>query len=330
MRKKFDYRVEGILLFYGVLIYARFFKHSMVFHSTPMGWMQQYDKVLVVTIGIVVFFSLFFSYAYQRVRYQRKRNLLCLSFLMVSLWSMMYWFQPYFGSTDIYAWTILLFSSLLLFWQKVEWMIPVLALLSCTISPMSILSVGVLYIVFLGQKYITSEGTKYRTIGIVVALAEMMGVAVTMLMGYFSKDVQVVMSQEKMIVTLIFWLPYAWVLFHFMMDSLKQCDNRKEKWFCRLFPLGGLPSLILWIGMGDYVRALCNLIYYYGFSLIFAELIECKLITDTVDIEKINVKQKLPLPEIFVIYPLIFVVFWMVGVDILAQESILANFYQNR
>lgn len=328
MKKIFDYRFVGVFLFYAVLTYARFFKHSIVFHSTPMGWMQQYDKVFVVTIGMIVFYILFFSYVCQMVARERKRNLICLSFLVVSLWSMMYWSQPYFGSTDIYAWTILLLSSLLLFWQKAEWMIPVLALLSCAISPMSILSAGVLYIVFLGQKYITSKDTKYRTIGIVVALAEMLGVILTMLTGYFSKDVQVVMSQKRMIVTLILWLPYVWVLYRFVMDSLKRCDNRKEKCFCRIFPFGGLPSLILWIGMGDYVRALCNLIYYYGFSLIFAELIECKLITDTVDIEKINVKQKLPLPEIFVIYPLIFVVFWMVGVDILPQESILANFYQ--
>lgn len=313
------------MLLFAIISFFRYFKHMLFFHSAPMGWMQNYHNVMMITaIGMLVIIA-FVGYVLAKVDEKEKNNIFYLSTILGSVMYAFFWTDSYFGTMDLYAWIGLLIIVVLMSLEKMTWLVIIGTFIMGLLCPMSFITVGVMVWILLFERYITTSQKTNLVIATLSIITYAIGVIITKRLGYFTMDVQGRMTSKRAIILFALLIPYFIVVLKYILKLYKNSKDKKEKLLTTSFAVGVLPGVVIWSFCYDYVRAICYGISYYTIILMSFELVGNKLFCKSLEEEKSSVKKYVPISWIFVMYLMIFIAFWLLGEEPLGEEAILGN-----
>lgn len=178
-------------------------------------------------------------------------------------------------------------------------------------------------LVLAGMPAVMAGKEQGKTIGLVCFMAVMILSAIWL--GFVEKDVQEILSLKKFLLLILLFSPYLCVGAHFLFSLCREAKKQNDRQYvrCVLYACAGCVPAILWTAAGDYSRAV-----FYGFVCYLVPAVCFAAQGDgffaaRLKEEKEAVKKVLPLPEIFVAYPLIFIIFWITGWESIPVEEIL-------
>lgn len=172
------------------------------------------------------------------------------------------------------------------------------------------------------QKAESRESALEKTSLAVVILIAGTFTVLAAVLGFLVPDVQDLLSGRQFVVMLLLLSPYGYWGLRFFRGLLGEARG-KERWTCLLCAAGGLCPAILWTAAGDYSRAV-----FYGFVggilpvLCLTALGDPRIIAHVRTVKE-EIRKVLPIPAVFVLYPLIFITFWMMGWESIPAEEIL-------
>lgn len=140
--------------------------------------------------------------------------------------------------------------------------------------------------------------------------------------GIFVPDVRDLLSGRQFVVMLLLLSPYGYWGLRFFGGLLRGTRGRK-RWTYVLCAVGGVCPAILWTAAGDYSRAV-----FYGFVGVILPALCLTALGDAFFVAHVRgmkeeIRKVLPIPAVFVLYPLIFITFWMMGWESIPAEEIL-------
>lgn len=311
-----------VLLPFLLLMYSRYFDHTLDFHSAPLGIMQNYHFTALIMVIYLLLILGFVVLSMQRIQSSVHRDVYYLStFLLIFLWSF-FLCDGYFGATDVYAWIAVLVCAMLLLCHKAEVLVPFATLAAFLFSPMSICSIGMIFLVMLIYRYAQSGKKRYIGLAIWTILSAAVGLAVAVKLRYFTTDAVPRLTLHKGILAVILLIPYIITAVH-LFGKLVGGSSRQMKAAYICYAISGIPAVIVWGVLGDYARMI-----FYGFSiclilLMFFYNAQDTYVIDCVQQEKQRVKKYCPVPVVFVAYVFLIITFWMVGAEYIDPETIL-------
>ena len=146
--------------------------------------------------------------------------------------------------------------------------------------------------------------------------------AIATVLGFFVPDVRDLLSGRQFVVMLLLLSPYGYWGLRFFGGLLRGTRGRK-RWTYVLCAVGGVCPAILWTAAGDYSRAV-----FYGFVGVILPALCLTALGDAFFVAHVRgmkeeIRKVLPIPAVFVLYPLIFITFWMMGWESIPAEEIL-------
>lgn len=303
---------------------ARFFDHTLLFHSAPMGIMQNYTfSQAVVSVYFLILF-LFFGICLKRTASELQKTVYYVIALASVVAVPMYLNVNYFGTMDVYAWGILLVSIIFLLFGKAEWIAVPLSLVATCICPM-----GIFYVIcpmagFLGYRMFLSGKRKYGIYAVLAVILGCAGVGVTRILKFFMTDAQSTVSWHQFVLILLLLSPYAFLLFWMWERQLTgEAPERIKAYLCLIF--GGVPGLAVTLYVQDYARFFFVWFFYYTLVVLFLLADHDAKIQDVLGRAKEGIRKWLPVPAMLVIYPLIPFTLWVYGPLELLAETLLGK-----
>lgn len=295
------------LLYFFLLAFSRFFDHKLQEHPVPFSFMEHYGVAAGLT---VIYLLLLFgltgaalrlgrksAYTGEKVEEQggiREREICWLSIFLSAFAVPFFLHRDYFGAADELVLTFVLAALLLVLGKS-------------------------------GRAEQKAENRESALEKISLAVAALIAGTFTVLaavLGFLLPDVQDLLSGRQFVVMLLLLSPYGYWGLRFFGGLLRGTRGR-NRWTYVLCAVGGVCPAILWTAAGDYSRAV-----FYGFvgvilpALCLTALGEPR-VTDRVRTVKEEIRKVLPIPAVFVLYPLIFITFWMMGWESIPAEEIL-------
>lgn len=279
------------LLFFCALAFSRFFDHKQSSHPLPFPFMDSYGFALA---ELLVYLALFCGLCVLLIflAKERERDMVYLCEFLAVFLVPFFCHRSYFGTVDMAVWTLVLAVSLVVAAR-------------CTGK---------------GEK---SAVRKKQFLLLLMILLPSVFLAV-FLGGPFD-DVQTLLSAKQFLLLLIFFSPYLYIGGKFLLELCREVKKRRPEMFGLyfLYACAGWMPAGIWTIVGDYSRAV-----FYGFVCYLLPAACFVAIGDdffAARLERIKetVKKVLPMPEVFVIYPLIFITFWMMGWESIPAEEIL-------
>lgn len=326
MRKltKEDFIFLAVLLLFSFIAASRFFDHTLLFHSAPMGLLQQYEFSQLVYTGYLFVLFLFFALILKKNSFEKRKDIYYLITFLTIFMVPMYLYTDYFGTMDVYAWILAMFSMMLLDMEKAEWLIVILAFVSTLICPMSLFYTICMLTAMLLYKTQKKEKKQYLYLAVGTGIGGVAGVLVTMTMGYFTTDAQQSLSWHKFVLVIMLLSPYMFILFRFWDGIIQRAEEKMKVAYIVLF-LGGLPSVFATLYIQDFHRAIFMAFVYYLFVGVQLLSLQDEKANVQMDGIKAMVKEWLPIPAMIIGYPLIILTLWMYGPLQLIVETILGN-----
>lgn len=315
--------VLALLAFAGLCV-SRFFDHALLFHRAPMALMYGYRWNEVVTA--IYYLGCFFVFC-QTIRSagqtQKKNAYYLIVFSSVFLFPM-FLSVDYFGSMDVYAWVITFGALLLLLWERLEWLLPLICFAAACICPMAVLSSQMLLYVLLLYLWKKKEKKFYAVLCACSVAAGITGVVVTMALGTFSADFQHPLSLKKFVVMLVLLSPYAAVAVHFLKGLMSRAGNAIKKVYGVIALAGVIAPAVMAAGQ-DYARAVFYGFTYYSFLVLFTTVKSDEEVSAQLEDSKQWVTERVPVPAVFILYAFLFMTFWISGPLELIQETLLGS-----
>ena len=302
---------------------SRFFQHSMVFHAAPLEILQDYVVAEIATF-LFLALQLFFYFMVVRMVSSEKRRVVryIAIFLMIFLVPF-YLCGSYFGAMDIYAWSFLFvfIMGLCAGGRKSAILAVPVCFLTVWVSPMSVLSIGYIELLLLYERYLEKKEKVWlwnMGVSLVVMLLALWGAWKS---GYFSTDAQWRGSSLRMAAMVIFMSPYLYMAWKFLAELIKGAGKRKSIYV--FYSIGGLFPAVVWTCCHDYGRGILYTFCYYLVMGIALIVLGDEYFYSHVETLKDKIKSKLPIPGMVIAYVFIFLTFWVVGEQILLEETVL-------
>ena len=299
-------------LYFFLLVFSRFFDHKLQGHPVPFAFMEHYGAA----VGLAVIYLLLLlgltgvvlrmgkksapgAGNKEAEEKTREREICWISIFLSVFAAPFFLHRDYFGAADELVWTFLL---------------------------------AVLLLLLLAANKKNREGIRHRTeteendeeaAGFAAALLIAGVFTVTaVVLGFLVSDVQDLLSGRQFVVMLLLLSPYGYWGLRFLTGLMRRARGRK-RWTYVLCAAGGICPAVLWTAAGDYSRA-----FFYGFTGIILPTLCLMALGDTllaahVRRAKEEIRKVLPIPAVFVLYPLIFITFWMMGWESIPAEEIL-------
>ena len=306
-----------------VLMFSRFFDHYLRFHSAPMGIMQNYWFIYVVSIIFGAVLILFAGYIIRTVSAEKKKYMSYLITIVLMCLFSTFLCDSYYGSTDVYAWMIFAVVYVLIMEERALWLIVPAMFVMALISPMSVLSAGALTFVMLLQKTFDDKESLSNLVYLILStVAELVGVYVTYRLNYFSIDAQGRMNYRMFIIMLLIMMPYFYVVFSFFLRLIREISIKQHVLYILVF-FAGIPSAGIWSYLGDFNRSLIYIFVYYCFIIMFYIMKGDENFERNFNVTVVRIKQQLPIPEVVLIYLLMMLAYVMIGADEIVPEFML-------
>lgn len=317
-----------IICFLGVAFVgaARFFDHTLLFHSAPMGVMQTYS---FSQFAVSLYFMALLLFSVWTLKHTSDKNAKTVYYL-IALWSVvalpMYLYTNYFGAMDVFAWILLIIAAFFLLEKKFEWMTIQTSFVTVCICPMALFysvcpMVGLLGYRAFSNPICKKKYTRYAFLTFAVGVC---GIIVAKWMQYFTTDAQMTISWHKFVIILLMLSPYAVLAFRFWEKMLAGKSFEKQIAYLSL-AFAGVPAAAVTLYVQDYVRHFFTLFFYYIFVVLFLLADQNKDTEFQVQNIKGFLQKWLPMPEMVIIYPMIFFTFWVYGPLELLEETLLGQ-----
>lgn len=272
------------LLLFSVLAFSRFFDHKLNAHAGTPPLMKSYEAALVLTIIYVLLVLAFGVTVCKKAIQETKRESAYLTSFFMVFMVPFFLHKYYFGTLDMAVW------------------IPVTAALLFLVKTTGELSLK----------------REWAAMVLVVLPALILAVV----LGFYKKDVQTLLSGRQFVLLLVFFSPYLFAAVRFVQRLCRGAEPTRRKLYTFSAFFGILPAAV-WAAAGDYSRCV-----FYGFVCAILLTVSFMATGDVWLIqqlkkEKEEVQKWLPIPEVFVFYPLIFITFWMMGWESIPVEEIL-------
>lgn len=297
------------LLYFFLLAFSRFFDHKLQEHPVPFSFMEHYGAAAGLTlIYLLLLFDLTGAALWLGRKMgetgrvcegahssaSREREICWLSIFLSAFAVPFFLHRDYFGASDELVLTFVLAALLLVLGKSGRG----------------------------EQKAQSREAALEKTSLAITILIAGTFTAIAIVLGFFVPDVRDLLSGRQFLVMLLLLSPYGYWGLRFFGGLLRGTRGRK-RWTYVLCAVGGVCPAILWTAAGDYSRAV-----FYGFVgvilpvLCLTALGEPRFISH-VRTAKEEIRKVLPIPAVFVLYPLIFITFWMMGWESIQAEEIL-------
>ncbi len=272
------------MLYFGLLTFSRFFDHKLQEHDLPFGFMKEYAFAFGATLVYLILFFALGVVLLQKAEETNRWNMChMIAFSSVFL-APFYLHKSYCGTLDVYLW---------------------------------ILVMAVFVLVLLLPK----EGREKKEYALIILLV-VVEIFTAVAAGVRGKDAQTLLGGTQFVVMILFFLPYFYTAWKFF-SGLLQGAGKEQKRKYLLYLAGGIPAPVIWCLLGDYSRViLYGFAYYILLGMMFMALGD-GYFAEQIQRTKDKVKEYLPIPEVFILYPLIFITFWMMGNENIPVEKIL-------
>lgn len=312
-----------VLLGFAFLMAIRIFDHILLFHSAPMGIMQNYS---FAQLSCALLYICAFIMMTALLKISEKKNSRCICYVdtfLVIFIIPMYLYTDYFGAMDVYMWT-LLFVGILCTWKRqFEFIWLIISFPIGAICPMAIVYVLPLMICIQGYLYMISGEKKYTIVAIAESVLLVLGALINWKLGVSSPDVQNGLSFRKfIIIMLLLVFPYMIAHVRFLKKIL---SFKKEKNIYRMLLLCWLPAFAVSVWLGDYNRAIFMYFVLAIVALIFVLGMRDVEAWKTMEIMEREVEEKCPIPVMIIAYPFVFNILWMYGPLQLIVETLLGK-----
>lgn len=310
--EKKDIIFLGVLALFAVVSVFRFFDRVLITHSFPFGIMKQYEFAKIVTVLYGISMFVFYYICLMKCQLNNKKNMYYMIMFISVFTFPMFLNQNYFGTLDVYAWIILFSEVICIVLNKFEWISIVFTFVMTIISPVTFFYCECIALVLFLYQYIQKKKKKYLFIFLVNSLIGIAGFVIKFLQNSLIKDTQVNLSLTQFMAMLLCMSPYVYFAFEFFKGLFKNCE--KNKWMLwGSIILGVLPSVVINLYIQDFARVI-----FYVFTYFIAIVMSLIVMNDIdvilqIEIVKEKIKKWIPLPIIFIVYPLLFMTFWIAG-----------------
>lgn len=297
------------LLYFFLLAFSRFFDHKLLEHPVPFSFMEHYGTAVGLTLIYLLFLFGVMGAALWLGRKMgetgrvcagahssvlREREICWLSIFLSAFAVPFFLHRDYFGAADELVLTF-------------------------------VLAVLLLVMVKSGrekQKAENRESALEKTSLAVVILIAGTFTVLAAVLGFLVPDVRDLLSGRQFVVMLLLLSPYGYWGLRFFRGLFGEARG-KERWTYVLCAVGGVCPAILWTAAGDYSRAV-----FYGFVGVILPALCLTALGDAFFVAHVRgmkeeIRKVLPIPAVFVLYPLIFITFWMMGWESIPAEEIL-------
>lgn len=295
------------LLYFFLLAFSRFFDHKLQEHPVNFSFMEHYGTAVGLTLiyllllfgitGAALWLGQKSAYRGEKVEEQegtREREICWLSIFLSAFAVPFFLHRDYFGTSDELVLTFVLAALLLVLGKSGRG----------------------------EQKAQSREAALEKTsLAITILIAGTFTVLAAVL-GFLVPDVRDLLSGRQFVVMLLLLSPYGYWGLRFFRGLFGEARG-KERWTYVLCAVGGVCPAILWTAAGDYSRAV-----FYGFVGVILPALCLTALGDAFFVAHVQgmkeeIRKVLPIPAVFVLYPLIFITFWMMGWESIPAEEIL-------
>ena len=312
------------LLIFSLIAASRFFDHTLLFHSAPMGIMQQYNfSQLIYTVYLIIMFIMF-SFFLRKTETQMRK---CVYYLIVFLTIFMvpmYLYADYFGATDVYAWILFFLGVFLLFAERLEWGMLLMAFISTCLSPMSLFYTVCMSAALLFYRAVQKGEKKYLFLAAGEILMGMIGFFIAYIVGYFTSDAQQTLSWHRFLVVTILLSPYLVFVIRFW-NKIIQISNYKMKLAYAGLIAGSIPSVFVALYIQDFIRAIFMFFVWMLLIGILLPLFRDEKVIEQWGKTEVEVMKYIPIPPMIIGYPLIILTLWIYGPLQLIVETVLGK-----
>lgn len=288
----------------------RFFDRTLLFHSAPMGILQNYTfaKILLGIYMIVIMLLFAIMLTKTDMAYQKDMRYL-IAFISVFALPM-FANLNYFGTMDVVALIIGMIMIGIVCIEKYWIIMPVMSLAMGIICPMSLVTVAALIFALLFYEYVRTNKKHLIAYSIVNILLSLLGLAVSRKMGYFTTDSMYALSLKKFLFVCLLMIPYAIIAIKMMMAILNRA-GKKSAYIC-LFT-AGLPAILVYGLLADYSRVIFYGFIYYLFALAVLLIKQDQIVLVVYEEIRERIRARLPFMGLVIAYPFIVMCFWVSG-----------------
>lgn len=310
--EKKDISFLGVLALFAIVNVFRFFDRTLIFHNVPFEIMQQYEFAKITTgvflIGLFVFYFICLTVCEQ---INKKNMYYLIMFLSVFIFPM-FLNQNYFGTTDVYAWILLFVEVICVISKKHEWITIVLTCIMTYISPVTFFYCECIVLVLLFYRYVQERKSKYIVLFCINTLLGILGVGGKLMQNTLVIDAQKNLSLSQFIAMILCLSPYLYFAFIFFKGLFENIDKSKRICYI-LLVLGVLPSALINLYIQDFSRVFFYVFTY--FIVIVMSLITLNDVDITSQLERVKsrIREWIPIPIMVIVYPLLFITFWVAG-----------------
>lgn len=308
---KRDVGFLGILALYAIVIVFRFFDRGLIYHAARFSVMQNYNFSLLVIFGYFVMLFLLYFVCLNKVDVKNKKNTYYLIMFSTVFMLPMFLNVNYFGTMDVYAWILLMTQLVCLVLCKMEWMTIPLAFLMTYISPITFFYCETIVLFLLLNKYLKQKNKKYLVFFCINSFIGIVSFCVSKMQNTLPTDVQMNLSLKQFALMIICLSPYLYWGFLFL-----------KKMSAKLFMVvGALPSIVINIYLHDYARAIFYVFTYFIIIVMCLVVLKDEETIIQLESTKTEIKKWIPLPILVIVYPLLFMTFWIAGPLALMAEN---------
>lgn len=309
--EKKDITFLGVLALFTLVVVFRFFDRGLVYHAARFSIMQNYNFSMLVITGY--FFTLFLVYflCLNKVQTENKKNIYYLIMFSAVFSLPMFLNINYFGTMDVYVWILVLIQMLFLIIGKVEWLSVPLVFLITYISPLSFFYCETIVLFLFLNKYYKQKNRRYLVLFCINSLIGLIVFFVAKYQENLLIDAQMNLTLKQFLLMILCFSPYLYLAFVFL-------KKLKMKWF---MIIGVLPSVVINLYLQDFSRAVFYVFAYFIFVVLCLVVLEDENTISQLEATKTKVKEWIPLPILVIVYPLLFMTFWVAGPLALMNEN---------
>ena len=284
--KKNDKNFIIALIFFNFLLWVRFFDKKMVERELIFKAMGEYRFAELMTVIYMLCILGFSCFSLKMVSDKYHHDMYYLILLFVTLTVPMYTCDDYIGSFDIYIG------------------MPVILLIMLCV-------------------YLYKNGNRIaREFLYLMPLAMIVSYSYSANHGLLDKMAVERVELNRFIAIMILFSPYI-VIGAVLLAKLLKDKSTQNPFMYVYFAFAGIAGFYEWTSKQDYVRAILVTFAYFVFVSIVLIIVGNQSFLEKYDYIKTLIREKLALPIVFVLYPLIIVTFFMIAMDKVDVEKII-------
>lgn len=312
MRKDITY--IGASICFMILMVVRFWDRQI---QDTNHLFEQMNVLRMGEIITVVFFVAMIIYMFFTLRRNEgvvKKSIYYLLALLMVLLIPMYLCDNYFGTGDVYSWSLVLVALMCAIGADVDFVPVILVITAQIFCPThNLAGIFAVFIVLLYKAIISKKKASmlWFIVGAIMYVACFVGIYMTHHISGVSIHR---ISLTKFLVSLLLLSPIILFVLKFLWDMIR-AGKSEEKLMYIAATLGGIVNFGMLTVMGDYCRAIVLTTAYYVVVCLSLLSLKDKIFLEAYSRAREVVVRRIPVPVAIIIYVFAIVTYWYFAGD---------------